>query len=101
MKKSITNKKKILIILVVSFCVFLGIINRNSHIRTYIWKSNSANKISIIIKFNERFDIHGKDIILGKQYCGTILLCLQKYLIVTNAKGELCLYSNKGKLNQN
>lgn len=91
--------KKIILSLLLILIVFLFYFNRSSYIESYSWKSNSSNYISDFIEFSEEtYKIKGKKIIGNKEKKGYIILCLHKYLIVTNSKNEICLYENIGKI---
>lgn len=94
------RKKNIITIIIILSSVII-FFNRNSYIESFSWKSNSIDNISAFIKFNKNFKLKGKSIVYDNKKYGTVLLCLHKYLIVTNSQGKLCLYSNKGKVNNN
>jgi hypothetical protein len=93
-------RKKIIITIIIIASSIIIFFNRNSYIESFLWKSNSLNKISDFMEFNEKgYNINGKKIIYKNKKHGTILFCLYRYLIVTNSQGKLCLYSNKGEVN--
>ncbi len=95
-KNSMAKKIIVTVIILLSLVIFF--LNRNSYIESFSWKSNSTNSISDFIEFNKGYQLKGKKIVYGDKTYGTIWVCLHKYLIVTNSQGQLCLYSNKGKI---
>lgn len=91
-------KKKIIFVIVGVLLIFLIYVNRNGHIKSIRWKSNSISRISDFLYFTKGgYDIDGKTIVVGEEEYGTIIISLHKYLIVTNKEGEFCLYANKGE----
>ena len=100
-KNKYSTKKKVFSTIAILLLIFLGVVNTNSYIKKYSWKSNSPDKITDFMEFNNQFNITGRKIVFKNQKYGTIILCLHKYLLVTNKEGSLCLYSNKGELGNN
>lgn len=99
MKKRFTARKKILLIFSCLSIFLLIYFNTNSYIGGILWKANSLNKISDELNFKDNLRIEGKKIFFKDAKCGFILICLHKYLIVTNNRGQWCVYSNKGEIN--
>jgi hypothetical protein len=91
-------KKKVIVIMIILLSFVVLLLNRNSYIESFLWKSNSINYISDYIEFNKGYEIKGKKIFYEDKSYGMVLICLHKYLIVSNREGKLCLYSNKGKI---
>ena len=92
-------RKKIIVAIIIILSSIIIFLNRNSYIESFSWKLNSTNRITDFIEFKNNFKLKGKKIVYEDKSYGTVLLCLHKYLIVTNSQGKLCLYSNKGKVN--
>ena len=92
-------KNKIIITITVILIFVVVFFNRNSYIKSFLWKSNSLNKISDFIEFNDSgYNINGKNIVHDDKCYGAIIICVHNYLLVTNSEGDFCVYSNKGNI---
>jgi len=91
-------KCKIIFSLVAILLIPLIYINRNEYIKSVFWKSNSLPHISDFLQFQKGgYEIDGRTIVANNEKYGTMIICIEKYLIVTNKEGEMCLYANKGE----
>lgn len=100
MKNKYSIKNKVFIVIIVLCVSFLYFINTRDYIKSFYWKLNSTNRISDFLEFDGLLEIRNRKILVSDQEYGTIILCLHKYLIVTNNNGDLCLYVNKGEINR-
>lgn len=90
--------KNVFLSLLFLLLIFLFYLNRTSHIESYWWKSNSDYRISDFLHFSEKtYYIKGRKILGAGQKKGFVVLCLHKYLIVTNNDNKICVYVNKGE----